>query len=99
MHQTAENEYGSDDADWNMPGNDLLPEHVSQTEQERDGTNLTGSTGTESIASGTEEQAQRIRQLVENRSIARLDGGLHDSQRSSTRCSIGIAEHLSSHWP
>ena len=56
MHQTAENEYGSDDADWNMPGNDLLPEHVSQTEQEGECTNLTGSTGTEGIASGTEEQ-------------------------------------------
>ena len=99
MHQTAENEYGSDDADWNMPGDDLLPEHVSQTEQEGECTNLTGSTGTEGIASSTEEHAHRIRQLVENRSIARLDGCLHDSQRSSTRCSISIAEHLSSHRP
>ena len=99
MHQTTENEYSSDDADWNMPGNDLLPEQVNQTEQQGECTNLTGCTGTEGIASCTEEQAHGIRQLIQERSIARLDGGLHDSQRCSTSCSIGIAEHLSSHWP
>ena len=99
MHQTAENEYGSDDADWNMPGNDLLPKHISQTEQQGESTNLTGSSGTEAITSCTEEKAHGIRQLIQERSIASLDGCLHDSQRCSTSCSIGIAEHLSSHWP
>ena len=99
MHQTTENEYGSDDADWNMPGNNLLPEHVSQAEQEGECTNLTGSTGSEGIASSTEEQTHGIRQLIQERSIASLDGCLHDSQRCSTSCCIGIAEHLSCHWP
>ena len=50
MHQTTENEYGNDDADWNMPGDDLLPEHVSQTEQEGESTNLASGSGTEGIA-------------------------------------------------
>ena len=99
MHQTTENEYGSDDADWNMPGDDLLPEHISQTEQQGECTNLTGCTGTKGVTSSTEEQTQGIRQLIQERSITRLDGSLHDSQRCSTSCCIGIAEHLSSHWP
>ena len=95
-HQTAEYKHGSDDAYRNVPGDDLLPEHVCQTEQEGNGTNLTRCTGTEALACSTKEKAQRVGQLLKHRAVACLDGCLHDSQRSGSCCGIGIAEQLSS---
>ncbi len=75
-----------------MPRDDLLPQHVGQTQQQGQGTDLTHSTGT--VGMVAQEEVERRRQLVEQRGIAALDGLLHDSQRSSTCLGIQIAGQL-----
>ena len=97
MHDACKDEYRADDGDGNVPGDDLLPQHVCQAQQECQATDFTQGTGSSGMV--TDEEVERRRQLLEQAGIAILDGGLHDVERSGTGLGIKIAGELTSHGP
>ena len=57
MEQTCEHKYCAEDADWDMPGDDLLPQHIEQAYDKCEGTDLTHRSG--SIRMVTDEEVER----------------------------------------
>ena len=93
MHQTCEHEDSTDDADGDMPGDDLLPEHIHKSQQQSQCTNLTHRSST--VGMVTEEETHGVRQFVKHRSIATLNSLFHDGKRSGTRLCVKITGQLS----
>ena len=81
-----------------MPGDDFLPEHEGQTEQQCQGTHLADGSGT-AVGDVTEQQVEARGQLFQHAGVTVLDGPLHDAQRGGTRFGIEIAAELSGHGP
>ena len=77
VEQSAEDEDGGDDAHGDVPRDDLLPQHVSQSDEKGQGAHLANGTG--AVRHVSKEHGHGVGQLVEARRVSCLDGRLHDA--------------------
>ena len=92
MEQSRKDKHRSNNADRDVPGDNLLPQHISQTNEQCQCTNLTHSPST--VRMTAKEKTQRVRQLIQHRRITVLHGLLHNGQRCGSRLCIKIAVPL-----
>ena len=90
MHQGADDEHRSDDAHRDVPGDDFLPEHICQAQQQGDGAYFADGAQSER-GIGAQQHLSGVGQLLKHFGIACLDGFLHDGQRGGTRLSVHIS--------
>ena len=82
-----------------MPGDNLTPEHEEESGNQGQAADLTNGTRTAANGIVAQQQAERIRQLVEHVGITILDSLLHHSQRRGTCSGVGIFQQMAGLGP
>ena len=94
MHDTGKNKHSDQDRHRDMPSDDFLPKHVTQSDEQSQRADLT-----DTATVLTDQQTERIRKLVDRESLNPSDYSFHDSQRSSSGSSIRISCQLTYYRP
>ena len=90
VHDAGENEYRSQNGYGNVPCNNLLPQHIGQSQQQGQCADFTQTT-----AVITDQQVERRGKVAQRHARSTADYTFHYSQRCSSRSGIRVSGQLS----